>query len=107
VEQVNPRTREKALVTPVDPDAGQQIPGGFFFLRQSQLKCVGWNQLSKRVNSMAWTSVILLGVWLQRLEPYLSLVAALLSVCILFGCAAASWLAPSERTDRLFHREVM
>lgn len=56
---------------------------------------------------MAWTSVILLGVWLQRLEPYLSLAAALLSVIILFGCAAASWLAPSERTDRLFHREVM
>ena len=56
---------------------------------------------------MPWTSFILLGGWLQRMGPFLPLAAGLLSIAILFGCAVASWLAPSEETDRLFHREVV
>jgi putative copper export protein len=43
----------------------------------------------------------------QRAEPLLPLVTAFLSVAILLGCAVASWLAPSEKKDCLFHREVI
>lgn len=48
-----------------------------------------------------------LGRWLQSMEPMLPLAAGFLSIVILFGCALASWLAPSEKKDRLFHREVV
>jgi len=53
------------------------------------------------------TAFAALGSWLQSVEPALPLVAGLLSVAILFGCAVASWIAPSEKTDCLFHREVI
>jgi hypothetical protein len=53
------------------------------------------------------TAFAALGPWLQSVEPVLPLVAGLLSVAILFGCAVASWIAPSEETDCLFHREVI
>lgn len=56
---------------------------------------------------MSWTNFISLGDWCQHAEPYLPMAAGLLSGAILFGCAIASWLAPSEATDRLFHREVI
>lgn len=56
---------------------------------------------------MQLTCLILLGDWLQRAEPFLPLAGGLVSGGILFGCAIASWLAPSEATDRLFHREVV
>jgi len=56
---------------------------------------------------MLWTSLGSVGSWLQRLEPVLPLAAGLLSFVILFGCAIASWLAPSEESDCLFHRHVM
>lgn len=56
---------------------------------------------------MAWTSLAVLGSWLKSLEPALPLIAGLLSFVILFGCALACWLSPSEKTDCLFHRHVM
>ncbi|MHB8304300.1 MAG: hypothetical protein ACYDC6_16035 [Acidobacteriaceae bacterium] len=56
---------------------------------------------------MPWTGITVLSDWLQKAEMLLPLAAGLLSIAILFGCAIASWLAPSEDTDCLFHREVM
>jgi hypothetical protein len=47
------------------------------------------------------------GQWLQGAEPALPLVAGLISVAILFGCAVASWIAPSGKKDCLFHREFI
>ncbi|MGC9292276.1 MAG: hypothetical protein ACP5EP_06075 [Acidobacteriaceae bacterium] len=44
--------------------------------------------------------------WLQRAEAFLPLVAGLLSLAILLGCAITSWLCPSEDDDCLFHRTV-
>ena len=56
---------------------------------------------------MPWTSFTSLGSWFQMAERYLPFVAVVLSLAILFGCAIASWLVPSEDTDQLFHREVI
>ncbi|MEO6829616.1 MAG: hypothetical protein ABI164_07375 [Acidobacteriaceae bacterium] len=53
------------------------------------------------------TALMEFGQWLQGVEPVLPLIAGALSVAILFGCAVASWIAPSEKTDSLFHREVV
>lgn len=56
---------------------------------------------------MDWTNFVSLGGWLQLAEPLLPLAAGLLSIMILFGCALASWLSPSEENDCIFHREVV
>ncbi len=56
---------------------------------------------------MVWTDLAVIGRWVKGLEPVLPLLATFLSVAILFGCAVASWVAPSEKKDRLFHREVI
>lgn len=56
---------------------------------------------------MVWQDLEAFGSWLQGMEPLLPMMAGLLSVAILFGCAVASWLAPSEKTDCIFHREVI
>lgn len=53
------------------------------------------------------TAFAALGQWLQGVDPALPLIAGLVSIAILFGCAIASWIAPSEKTDCLFHREVI
>ncbi len=53
------------------------------------------------------TAFAALGQWLQSAEPALPWIAGLASVAILFGCAVASWIAPSEKSDCLFHREVV
>jgi len=37
----------------------------------------------------------------------LPLVVGGISATILLGCAAASWLCPSEKKDCMFHRHVM
>jgi|GEM_PF-5669580 len=47
------------------------------------------------------------GHWFQAIEPVLPFAAGVLSAAILFGCAVASWVAPSEKTDCIFHREVI
>lgn len=47
------------------------------------------------------------GQWLKSAEPMLPLVAGLLSVAILFGCAIASWISPAEEEDCIFKRKVM
>lgn len=79
-----------------------------FFYIQSQLLFVRWNLLSYRgVFAMSLTCLFFWGDWLQRVEPFLPLAGGVASAGILFGCAIASWLAPSEATDRLFHREVV
>lgn len=64
-------------------------------------------QLDTRDNFMAWTGWEELGGWLQAAEPVLSLVAGVVSAAILLGCAVTSWIAPSEKKDCLFHREVV
>lgn len=56
---------------------------------------------------MAQVALAMLTLWYRHLEVILPIAVALLSVLILFGCAVASWIAPSEKTDCLFHREVM
>ncbi len=56
---------------------------------------------------MAWTELAEFGGWLQSAEPVLSMVAGALSAAILLGCAVTSWIAPSEKKDCLFHREVV
>jgi hypothetical protein len=56
---------------------------------------------------MVWTDLVMFGKWLQQADLILSLIAGLLSIAVLFGCAVASWLAPSEKKDCLFHREVV
>ncbi len=56
---------------------------------------------------MVWTDLAAFGRWLHEAEPLLPLAAALLSIGILFGCAAACWLSPSEKKDCIFHREVL
>ena len=61
----------------------------------------------QRVIAMNETCLIFLGDWVLRAERFLPLAGGLVSAGILFGCAIASWLAPSEATDRLFHREVV
>jgi hypothetical protein len=48
-----------------------------------------------------------IGVWFHHIEPMLPLAAVIVGSVILLGCAAASWLCPSEREDCLFHRQVM
>lgn len=48
-----------------------------------------------------------IGKWCESLEPILPMAAGFVSAAILFGCAIASWLAPSEQKDQLFHHEVM
>jgi hypothetical protein len=53
------------------------------------------------------TALAAFGQWLQSAGPALPLIAGALSIAILFGCAVASWIAPSEKTDCLFHREVV
>jgi hypothetical protein len=55
---------------------------------------------------MVWTNLVSLGGWLERTGPMLPLAAGVLSIMILFGCALACWLSPSEEKDCLFHREV-
>ena len=74
-------------------------------LVQSQRGFVLWNL--HRHRGFAMTAFAALGQWLHGAEPVLPLVAGFLSVAILFGCAVASWIAPSEKTDCLFHREVI
>jgi hypothetical protein len=49
----------------------------------------------------------LLNEWIGHAGRWLPLLAGLLSVGILFGCAVASWIAPPEEEDDLFHREVI
>ena len=44
--------------------------------------------------------------WLQRVQSFLPVVVGLLSIAILLGCAIATWIAPAEDEDCLFHREV-
>jgi hypothetical protein len=56
---------------------------------------------------MPFAQVTWINQWLQRAEYVLPLVAGLLSIAILFGCAIATWIAPSEEEDDLFHREVV
>jgi hypothetical protein len=51
--------------------------------------------------------LISVGKWLEGMEPVLPMVAGFVSAVILFGCAIASWLAPSEKKDQLFHHHVM
>jgi hypothetical protein len=53
------------------------------------------------------TAFTAFGQWLQGAEPALPLIAGLVSIAILFGCAIASWVAPSEETDCLFHRDFI
>lgn len=57
--------------------------------------------------TMPFAQVTWINQWLQRAEYVLPLVAGLLSIAILFGCAIATWIAPSEEEDDLFHREVV
>jgi len=56
---------------------------------------------------MALAALTILTSWYQHLEILLPIAVAVLSVAILFGCAIMSWIAPSEKTDCLFHREVI
>ncbi len=56
---------------------------------------------------MVWTNLAAVAKWLHEAEPMLPLAATLLSAAILIGCAVASWYAPSEKTDCIFHREVV
>ncbi len=52
------------------------------------------------------TAFAAFGQWLQGAEPVLPYIAGALSIVILFGCAVTSWIAPSEKKDCIFHREV-
>ena len=54
-----------------------------------------------------WTGLAQLAVWYRHVGTVLPLTIGLLSILILFGCAIASWIAPSEKKDCLFHREVI
>jgi len=49
----------------------------------------------------------ILSEFVHWVEPALPFAAMVLSATILFGCAVASWVAPSEKTDCIFHREVI
>lgn len=55
---------------------------------------------------MWYMHLALFSPWLQRAEAFLPLIAGLVSIAILFGCAVASWISPPEEEDCLFHREV-
>ena len=55
---------------------------------------------------MFWNDVRTVVEWLQHHEPMMALMAALLSIAILAGCAITCCLAPTEKKDCLFHREV-
>lgn len=44
--------------------------------------------------------------WAHHSPAFLAVAVCLLSVLIILGCAVASWVAPSEDTDSLFHRHV-
>ncbi|HUZ04476.1 MAG TPA: hypothetical protein VMU62_03885 [Acidobacteriaceae bacterium] len=55
---------------------------------------------------MWYTNLVHLSSWLQRADSFLPLVAGLASIGILLGCAVATWIAPKEEEDSLFHREV-
>ncbi len=44
--------------------------------------------------------------WAHHAPAFLAVVVCLLSVFIVLGCAIASWIAPSEDNDCLFHRHV-
>ncbi len=56
---------------------------------------------------MIWADLGSLCRWLENAEPMLPFIAGSISVAILLGCAVTSWLAPSEKKDCLFHREVL
>lgn len=45
--------------------------------------------------------------WIRQAGSFLPVIAGLLSVVILFGCAIATWIAPPEKEDCIFHREVV
>lgn len=48
-----------------------------------------------------------LASWIHRIGPDVLFTVLLVSVAIIVGCALASWIAPSEKKDRLFHRQVL
>ncbi len=54
---------------------------------------------------MQWGNLAAFG--LRHVPAMIPLAVGLLSVLILFGCAIASWVAPSEKKDCIFHREVV
>jgi hypothetical protein len=56
---------------------------------------------------MTWANLAVLRGWLQTLGPMVPLVLGGVSVAILLGCAVASWIAPSRKSDCMFHRQVM
>ena len=48
----------------------------------------------------------ILSLWTHHTPAFVGVAVCLLSVLIVLGCAVASWVAPSEETDPLFHRHV-
>ena len=59
------------------------------------------------VAKMPWANITAIGQWIHNVEPILLLVVTAVSLVIVLGCAAASWLCPSEKKDCIFHRHVM
>ena len=43
---------------------------------------------------------------IHHTSAFVAVAVCLLSGVIVLGCAVASWVAPSEKTDSLFHRHV-